>query len=162
MIEVAVADTFQAPALAALHGQCFPQGWSDDTFRQLLATSEVRAMVARADSAEIIGFILVRVAADECEILSLAVAPKRRCQGIGSKLIEAGAHEAFACGACAMFLEVDVNNTAATYLYRKLGFKEVGRRTGYYRICDSLADALILRCELPIGAWESAGDSSNV
>jgi [ribosomal protein S18]-alanine N-acetyltransferase len=122
----------------------------------------ILALSAYTGSGDLIGFILVRIAADECEILSLAVDPERHRQGIGTKLVEAAARDAHGRGARAMFLEVDVNNAAATHLYRKRGFKEVGRRTGYYRICDSLSDALILRCELPIHAWESVNDSSNV
>jgi len=122
----------------------------------------ILALSAYTGSGEVIGFILVRIAADECEILSLAVGPENRRQTLGCSLVEAAGRDAHRHGARAMFLEVDVKNVAATHLYRKLGFKEVGRRTGYYRVCDSLSDALILRCELPIHAWESVNDSSNV
>lgn len=162
MIEIAVADPSDATAFAALHTRCFAQGWSEDTFRQLLGTPNVLTLLAHGDSSEVLGFIVVRIAADESEILSLAVAPEYRSRGVGGKLVESSAHEASERGAHAMFLEVSVNNAAATHLYRKRGFKEAGRRRGYYQVCDSLADALVLRCELPIRTWESGCDSSNV
>jgi ribosomal-protein-alanine N-acetyltransferase len=162
VIEIAVADSSYVTAFAALHARCFSEPWRENAFRQLMEGANALALSAYTDSGEVIGFILMRIAADECEILSLAVDPERRRQAIGSKLVEAAARDAHGRGARAMFLEVDVNNAAATHLYRKRGFKEVGRRAGYYRICDSLSDALILRCELPIRAWESANDSSSV
>ncbi|HEX3943003.1 MAG TPA: ribosomal protein S18-alanine N-acetyltransferase [Rhizomicrobium sp.] len=162
MIEIAVANSSYAMPFAALHARCFSDAWSENAFRQLMEVPNTLALFACTGSGEVIGFILVRSAADECEILSLAVDAEHRRQTVGSKLVEAAARDVHGRGARAMFLEVDVNNAAATHLYRKLGFKEVGRRTGYYRICDSLSDALVLRCELPIHAWELANDSSSV
>ncbi|HEX3654041.1 MAG TPA: GNAT family N-acetyltransferase [Rhizomicrobium sp.] len=162
MIEFTPAELSDASVLAALHARCFEDRWNEMAFRQLIKARGVQAILADANSGDPIGFILVRVAADECEILSLGVAPERRCHGLGSQLVQQAAHGAYRCGARAMFLEVNVNNTAAKQLYQELGFKEVGRRIGYYQSCDSLADALILRRSLPIPAWESSDNSSSV
>ena len=162
MIEIVVADRCCVRLFAALHARCFSEPWNENAFRHLMEEPNILALSAYSGSGDVMGFILARVAADECEILSLAVGPEHRRQTLGCKLVKAAGRDAHGHGARAMFLEVDVNNAAATHLYRKLGFKEVGRRTGYYRVCDSLSDALILRCELPIHAWESVNDSSNV
>jgi len=162
VIDIVVADRSCATPFAALHARCFSEPWSENAFRHLMEEPNILALSAYSGLGEVMGFILLRVAADECEILSLAVGPEHRRQTIGCSLVDAARRDAHGHGARAMFLEVDVNNAAATHLYRKLGFKEVGRRTGYYRICDSLSDALILRCELSIHAWESVNDSSNV
>lgn len=161
MIELVPAGLPDAPVLAALHARCFEDSWSEKGFRQLMEATGVEATLAH-DSGEPLGFILIRVAADECEILSLGVVPTSRGQGTGSRLVERAAHRASERGARTMFLEVNVNNTAAKRLYEKLGFREAGRRGGYYRSCDSLADALILRRDLPIPAWESLDNSSSV
>lgn len=162
MTRFAPADLSDAPGLAALHARCFAEGWSEKAFRQLMDAHGVQAILSRAESGEALGFILVRVVVDECEILSLGVAPGSRSHGTATQLVQWGAHRAYECGARAMFLEVNANNTAAKQLYRKLGFEEAGRRTGYYLTCDSLADALILRRGLPIPAWESQRNSSSV
>lgn len=149
MTEITAAHPSDAGILAGLHARCFVEVWSERAFRQLLEAANVRALLARDAAGEAQGFVLLRVAADECEILSLGVVPELRCRGLGSELVQAGAAEAHDGGGRAMFLEVDANNDAAKHLYCKLGFREVGRRKGYYRICESLADAVVLRRELP-------------
>ena len=48
-----------------------------------------------------------------------------------------------------MFLEVDEDNTAASRLYDRAGFREVGRRPGYYPGAGGkAAAALVLRRDL--------------
>ena len=74
------------------------------------------------------GFVLARVAADEAEILTLAVVPQRRRHGIGTLLINAASHRAAMLGAVAMLLEVAVSNEAAVALYERLGFAQGGLR----------------------------------
>ena len=91
------------------------------------------------------GMILARVAADESEILTLAVAPSRRRLGIGSALLAAAMERAASMGAATMFLEVAVSNHAARALYSADGFAEAGLRRQYY---SDGTDALILRSTL--------------
>ena len=86
--------------------------------------------------------ILARVAADEAEILTLAVHPERRRHGLGSALLGAAVDRAIASGARSMFLEVAVTNKAARALYAAHGFVEAGLRRRYY---SDGTDALILR-----------------
>jgi ribosomal-protein-alanine N-acetyltransferase len=76
----------------------------------------------------IIGFLVVRhTAADEHEILNLAVSLPYRKRGVGRALVEDGT---VAPGT--WFLEVRESNRPAIALYRSLGFEPVGRRTAYY------------------------------
>jgi ribosomal-protein-alanine acetyltransferase len=83
--------------------------------------------VAQIDG-PIAGFLVSRaLVPTETEILNLAVSERYRRRGIASALLR---HELQKPGA--HFLEVRESNTAALALYRKFGFEEVGRRTGYY------------------------------
>ena len=148
MIRPATRDDL--PALAALHGACFAQGWSADALGKLLASPGVFALVAERDGAPA-GFILARQAADEAEILPLAVAPGARRQGLGRELVGQAALRAKAGGAAIFFLEVAVANDAARALYGALGFREAGRRKGYYAGHPAGGDALVLKAELPLG-----------
>ena len=63
----------------------------------------------------------------EREILNIAVAPRFRRRGVADLLLSSE----LASG-CSYFLEVRESNVAAQTLYRKFGFKEVGRRKKYY------------------------------
>jgi [ribosomal protein S18]-alanine N-acetyltransferase len=135
-----------ARALAALHDASFHRGWSDDEFEHLLIDRNVvahRATVGRT----LVGFILSRLAADEAEILSVAVASSRRGKGLARQLLDLNLRRLAGLGTHAVFLEVDEGNAPARALYRRAGFRDVGRREGYYPGGKGTA-ALILRRDL--------------
>jgi len=133
-----------APAFATAHAASFQRGWSEDEFRRLLLDRAVvahRAMAGRA----LVGFILSRLAADEAEILSVAIAPAWRGRGYARPLLDLHLRRLAGLGARVVFLEVDEHNAPAVRLYRRAGFFEVGRRQSYY---DSSTNALVLRRDL--------------
>ena len=139
--------------LARIHGQCFDDAWSEDAFRNFLSRANCLAFVAAsaAGSTTPDAFILVQVAAEECEILSLGVLPGVRRQGLARALVKAAAAAAQTCGAAQMFLEVAEDNVAARALYEGLGFTALGRRRNYYRAKDGRGiDALTFRAALPL------------
>ena len=125
--------------LAALHAEAFDAPWSAEAFADLLGQAGV-VLEGEND-----GFILIRAVADEAEILTLAVRPPARRQGLGGRLVEAASGRATALGATRMFLEVAEDNVPARGLYRALGFEAAGRRPRYYpRPGGPAVDALIL------------------
>ena len=133
-----------AAALAAIHARAFPP---DEVWDE-------RAIALLTDSPDGIGwfdprggFCLARVAADESEILTLAVLPERRRQGIAARLLAAAMAAAAGRGARRMLLEVAESNQAARSLYAAAGFRPVGRRVGYYA---SGEDALVLAALLAL------------
>ena len=100
-------------------------------------------------SAKLRGFVLSRLAADEAEILTIAVDPALRKAGVGRDLLRAHLAEVAAVGAARIFLEVDEHNTAALALYARFGFAKVGERRGYYKQPDGKsASALVMRRDL--------------
>lgn len=145
---ISAAGARDAAAIAAIHARSFNRGWSEQEIEQLLLD---RAIVAdRAlEGRKLVGFILSRVAADEAEILSVAVDPRRRNQGLAGKLLHIHLGRLAAHGVKAVFLEVDAANDAARKLYARAGFKEAGQRAGYYAGPDGArATALVLRRDL--------------
>lgn len=128
-----------AEALAALHRSAFADAWSVQAITDLLATPGTFAIHLQD------GFILARVAGGEAEILTLAVRPAARGQGLGRALLQAAARQAQALGAADMFLEVGIDNPSALALYAGQGFVQVGQRKGYF----NGRDALILKARLP-------------
>ena len=117
-------------ALAALHAEAFSAPWDARAFADLLAQPGVLLRI-EAD-----GFILIRVVLDEAEILTLAVRPGARRQGLGRRLVERACVAAKDAGAAILFLEVAEDNAAARVLYARAGFVEIGRRKAYYASPD--------------------------
>jgi ribosomal-protein-alanine N-acetyltransferase len=137
-----------ATAIAVLHGKSFHRGWSDGEIESLLLDRNViahRAMVGRG----LIGFILSRMAVDEAEILSVAVAPARRGRGFSRRLLDLHLRRLAGIGVRRVFLEVDEGNIPARKLYARAGFRDVGRRETYYQDQRARsAAALVLRRDL--------------
>jgi Fur family ferric uptake transcriptional regulator len=128
-----------AAELARLHAGLFEaEAWSAASFRELLADPATVAFAAGPSVAGAPltalpwGLIVGRVAADEAEVLTLAVARERQRLGIGRRLAEKLCLIAGRRGARRLYLEVAEGNRAARALYASLGFEESGRRRGYY------------------------------
>jgi ribosomal-protein-alanine N-acetyltransferase len=131
MALIAAVRPAAEPDLAALdeiEQASFADHWAAKSF---LAYSCLVAEIRE----EIAGFLVSREifaggrqAPPEREILNLAVAPRFRRQGIAALLL---AHELNQ--RAIFYLEVRESNTAARALYGKFGFREISRRTGYYR-----------------------------
>jgi len=141
-----------AGELARLHAGLFDESWSTASFMELLAHPSVLAFMAgpRIVSSDIHppvwGLIVGQVMADEAEVLTLSVAGDRQRLGIGARLVERLCRAAARRGARRLYLEVAEGNTAAQALYARLGFKETGRRRGYYVRTDAPAEDAISLC----------------
>jgi ribosomal-protein-alanine N-acetyltransferase len=85
-----------------------------------------------ADGEPAAGFVLSRGAADEEELLLIAVDPRHRGRGIGAALLERFVAAARSRGADRLFLEMREGNPAQS-LYLRHGFTQIGRRRAYYR-----------------------------
>ncbi len=139
--------TKDAALLARIHSAGFATDkcWSESDFAALLQDNCSAALLATVEG-EAGGFMLLRNMGEEAEILTLTVMPKWQRQRIASALLKNMEEEMRARGVTQLWLEVGVNNTAATALYHKAGYTECGRRTGYYHHADgSCEDALLLR-----------------
>jgi len=145
---VSPAGTRDADQLAALHAASFRRGWSAEEFERLLIEPNVVADRA-ISNARLAGFVISRLAADQAEILSIAVAVARRGRGLARKLLDVHLRRLAAYGINSVFLDVDERNAPACRLYAGLGFREVGRRESYYVEAGAEAGtALTLRRDL--------------
>ena len=136
-----LASTVDAGLLAAMHRSAFEEPWGETEIRALLDGPGGFALIAGTDD----GFILCRAIGGEAEVLTLAVAPAVRRNGVGRALVEAAAKMAAEKGAETFFLEVAEDNAAAIALYQSTGFHPAGRRPGYY---GGTTDALVMRRRL--------------
>ena len=142
------ASLRDAPALAQIHGASFHRGWDESEFESMLA--ERNTLVHRLRMGrKIVGFAVSRMAADEAEILSIAVAESHRGRGLSSTLLLTHLGHLAGRGVRTVFLEVEENNQPARRLYQRTGFTVVGRRERYYRQSGGEPlNALLMRRDL--------------
>jgi ribosomal-protein-alanine N-acetyltransferase len=123
----------EATVLAAIHAQCFARPWDAQAISQFLDVPGCLVLVAAQHTDEPAqGFLIVRTAADEAELITLGVLPAHRRHGIARALLENAANLLREGGTKSLFLEVNEENLAALSLYRSLGARQVGRRIAYY------------------------------
>lgn len=122
--------------------------WPRDAYEAALESEAWPQRVALvAESAgSVVGFAVAVLVAGEGEIESIAVAPCWQRRGIGMELLFELQRVLAAEGALAIVLEVRESNRAAARLYEQAGFREVGRRGGYYR--DPVEDAVLMQLEM--------------
>lgn len=140
----------KAEECAAIHAVSFAHSWSPAEFEALLSSkATIGGAALDAATGELRGFALSRFAADEAEILTIAVHGAFRNRGIGRALLADNLTRLAASHVQSLFLEVERTNLPAIALYSRMGFREVGQRPGYYQKRDgSTATALVLRKDL--------------
>lgn len=146
MIEAATPE--QAELLGQLHARAFDRPWSGAEIAKLMENQAVFALVARTGD-EMRGFVMAWAAAGDAELITVAVVPEARRQGVGVSLVTAAGVAALVRGAASMHLEVAEDNAAARALYLKLGYEEAGRRHAYYAGEGGSVDAIVMRRTLP-------------
>ena len=94
---------------------------------------------------ECVGFLSYIEIAKEIDIHHLVVKNEAQKKGIGRKLLTFSIQDAFSRGVDAIVLEVRPSNVPAHTLYKKMNFKEIGRRKSYYHYPTE--DGIIMKLE---------------
>ena len=148
-LHIEPGQTRDAGDLARIHAQGFYRGWPTAEFASFLSEDGTPVYVACDAKRRIAGFALIRIAADEAELLTIAVDPKWRGKRIGQALLRAAFDDLLMSPARRMFLEVSEENAPAIKLYGREGFSRVSSRKGYYPKPDgSAATALVMARDL--------------
>jgi len=126
----------------AIEQRVFADPWSTQDFRDCVSFA---LFLVAEEEVSVAGYVVALDAADEGEILNLAVAEGGRRRGLGRALVEAIVAALSERGVRQIYLEVRESNAAARALYAAFGFKDVGRRQAYYR--RPVEDAIVLRLD---------------
>lgn len=97
---------------------------------------------------KLVGYIIARISLPETHILNLTVDSSFRKNGIGTSLVNLIIDYARLRNSEDIILEVRESNLEAQSLYKKLLFKKIGIREGYYKCSDGREDALVFRLKL--------------
>ncbi len=123
-----------AVTMAELHARTFPAptAWDAAEFEDLLTQDSVRAFAIQTDQ-NLSAFVLIQLAADQAEILTIATAPALQRQGLAARLFADTEASLVEQGYKTWLLDVAEDNAAAISFYQKIGFAADGRRTDYYK-----------------------------
>jgi len=127
-IRLVAAESGDLPDLIELDAECFDPFWryGESELIELLATE--RAVVARTDSGELIGYTLATVSRGAATLGRLAVSPRARRRGLGRALVADVALWASESGAMTIGLCTQEENVASRALYRSCGLHEIEDR----------------------------------
>jgi ribosomal-protein-alanine N-acetyltransferase len=135
-----------AVELAKIHSASFsfaPRPWTAEEFESLLASPNIKLFEQAG------GFAIFRFAGPEAELLTIAVDPAFRRQGIAKKLMLTGHESAKSAGVEEVFLEVSQENPHAKSLYEQIGYKIRAIRENYYiRPNGQKINGLVMCCAL--------------
>ncbi len=138
--DISFADDGDIDAIARMEREYFADSWSENSIKMQVENKKVLTLKF---AEEIIGYCIFMTAADEGEILRIAINRKIRKAGLGKKLLLASIDEMEKGGADEIFLEVRASNDSAIALYKSAGFEEMGVRKGYYK--DNNEDAALFK-----------------
>lgn len=115
-----------------------PSAWSLKQFSESLQCINVLTV-----NDTVIGFVAVLEVAGQAELQNISIHPDFHGLGYGELLLR-DAIETLSSDTKQLYLEVRVSNFSAIRLYKKLGFKDVGNRKGYYVTEFGREDAILM------------------
>ena len=131
----------------AIERACFPTPWTWENFRFEIHNPCARSLVVRRGT-EVLAYVCVWIVAGELKINNIAVRAEWRRRGLGAALLERVLRQARSEACEEASLEVRPSNRAAERLYRRYGFRRVGRKRRYY--LDTGEDAVLMAADLKI------------
>lgn len=133
-------------AVVRVEREAYRYPWSEGIFRDCLRVGYSCWHISL--SGQIIGYGIMSVAAGESHILNICVDPSKQNYGFGRTLLSHLIMVSKQERVINILLEVRPTNLNAVHLYESLGFKQIGRRPGYYRAGQCREDALVFSKEL--------------
>jgi len=136
------------PSVMEIEVVSFPNPWHESTFRGEIQHRPISFPLVVEHSAHnrVIGYIVFWVIGEEAQINNIAVHPGFRRLGVGERVLRQVIAQLRSSGVSLVTLEVRPSNTGAQTLYRKLGFRMIGLRKGYYT--NPPEDAFVLALHL--------------
>ena len=132
------------PSIIEIEKVSFSDPWDKKLFLDAIDSENKYLMVADLGG-KIEGYIVLEKVLDEGHITDLAVGGEYRKKGVASELVNDALALARGMDIKEIFLEVRESNEAAKKLYSKFGFREIGKRKGYYPKANETALVLSLK-----------------
>ncbi|WP_297421326.1 ribosomal protein S18-alanine N-acetyltransferase [Thermococcus sp.] len=132
MVSIRPVKLFDIPEVVRIERESFNEEYPRGVFLAFLENNPSTFLVAEYNG-RIIGYVMGYLRPDmEGHIMSIAVDPKYRGNGIGSALLNEVIERLVNEGARYIGLEVRVSNENAIRLYESFGFRKIKRIIAYY------------------------------
>ncbi|HIW21195.1 MAG TPA: ribosomal protein S18-alanine N-acetyltransferase [Candidatus Dorea intestinavium] len=125
--------------------EIFSDSWSLKSLESSLEQENSLFLCVKEKGA-ILGYVIFYVAADEGEIIRIAVKKDRRREGIGQRMLLKIEDYCEKKGINTLYLEVREGNASAFSFYLESGFINSGLRKDYYE--NPKEDAILMKREL--------------
>ena len=149
MITYRQPTVLDVPVLTSLERTMFPSyPWSQAQFKEEIAgLGGTRQFILALNDGSIIGYAGIMVVAPgvPADLLTIAILPDFRGQGLAQQMLAELESWAKEKGATEVILEVDTKNVEAIRLYEFARYEKISTRANYYGLG---IDALIMRKEL--------------
>jgi [ribosomal protein S18]-alanine N-acetyltransferase len=145
--------------ILAIEEVSFPSPWTLEAFHEEVERS-FSSLWVLLDKEDLVGYLCFWSMAGELHLMNIAVHPRRWGEGLGRMLLDKMITTGICAGADCALLEVRPSNAPARELYKNVGFREIGRRTKYYR--DTGEDAILMALQLDAGGNTSALATANI
>lgn len=133
-------DAEDLPAVLAVETAAFPTPWTREMFEEEIRHPLSWNRVVELEHVGVVGFVVCRFYGDVWHVMDLALKPAYRHRGLAGRLLDE--FLGYVSPDTPVVLEVREGNEAAKRLYAGRGFREAGRRPGYYR--DTHEAALLM------------------
>ncbi len=145
-ISIRLMTEADVDAAAEIEKASIPDPWSKNSFLQALSNPQAICIVCTGDCGEVDGYAVIYFAADEGELVTIAVREECRGRYLGAALLEKGHSLASKKGAASIYLEVRESNMPAQGLYHSFGYEVCGKRKNFYS--NPTEDAILMRLPL--------------
>jgi len=135
-----------AKEMMVMEIECFFSPWTEQDYIEMQLQPSFNSWLLEIPGIRSVGMLVFNSVCPELEILRLGIHPEWRKKGLAEFLLRELEFFSKKDKIKSIWLEVGVSNKPAKSLYLKTGFKEEGRRKGYFR--NPLGDALLLKKSL--------------
>lgn len=139
---IAVLDIDTCPEMAHIASQAHSHPMSLATIQSCFGNLYKSFGIYLAD--ELQGFAILHQIFEDATLMDICICPQSQGAGLGCLLLERVIADAKEAKAETLFLEVRSTGVAAIKLYLRYGFKETGRRKGYYKTAEGGEDAILM------------------
>lgn len=133
-------------AIAQIAKTAMPYPWNETIFRDCLGEN-YHAWVLELNG-KIVGFVIILLHADECQLLNIAVSSGYQRQGYATYLLQHAIQFTKSQHVKRLLLEVRKSNVVAVQFYKKLGGQQIALRKNYYPSENGREDACVFVLDL--------------